>query len=315
MPKGIYTQGVCILLDRPASLDQLEGALADFEIVKRSDTSDAWEFGGPTLVIAYRPEVNGLVAVDTISKPWPDHMGDPTEETMIFGAWSMGHFGPFTFPGGLQRAAQQSWLWKEGKTMPERHKAFVRIRSSYVFGVGDNAPVLPKEYAAIPELEFVTKIATSLLGVPGSLCYFNPNGEVLRDQDGLREALNFAWSNNFPPLDIWSNVRLFNINPEWSLMDTVGNGQLDIPDVEACFHSTSYDFNEVDEFLRNVSLYLLGDGEPIDDDDTMEGPGDIAWQSHRFENGIGDPPRAVLRWLPLDDRPVPKEISHTDPKK
>lgn len=91
-------------------------------------------------------------------------------------------------------------------------------------------------------------------------------------------------------------------------MDTVGNHQLDIPDVEACFHSASFDFNEVDNFLRNVSLYILNHGEVINDGDTMDGPGHCRWQSHQFDNGICDPPRRVLRWLPMDGRQLPVEI-------
>ena len=38
---------------------------------------------------------------------------------------------------------------------------------------------------------------------------------------------------------------------------------LDIPDAEACFHSESFDFNQVDNFLRNISLYVLNNGDVI----------------------------------------------------
>jgi len=308
MPKGMFTQGVCVLLDRPASLDELESALVEFDVRGRRDPSESWAFGGPTLIVAYRPESNGLVAVDTVDQRWPDHMGDATNEAMIFGAWSMGHFGPFAYPGGLQRAAEQCRTWEPGQKIPDRHKAFVRIRSSYAFGAKDDDPVIPDDYESLPELEFVTRLVSSVLDFPGALCYFNPNGEILRDQDGLRESLNYGWANNLPPLDVWSNIRLFNVNPEWTLMDTVGNGQIDIPDTEACFHSDSYDFEEIDNFLRNVSLYVANNGEVINDGDTMDGPGGIRWQSRQFENGICEPPRRVLRWLPMDDRPVPPEI-------
>jgi hypothetical protein len=66
--------------------------------------------------------------------------------------------------------------------------------------------------------------------------------------------------------------------------------------------------NQVANLLRNVSLYILNNGEVVNEGDTMDGPGGIRWQSHQFENGICDPPRRVLRWLPLDDRQVPHEI-------
>lgn len=308
MPKGMFTQGACILLDRRVTLDEIEKLLTEYDIRQRVHASKEWAFGGPTLVIAYQPERNGLVTVDVVDRQWPDHMGDAKNEPMVFGAWSMGHFGPLAYPGGLQRAAQQCWSWESGRNVSDRHHAFIRIRSSYVFGAGDNDPILPDDYESLPELEFVTKLAATLLDLPGALCYFNPNGEILRDRDGLRESLNYGSANDLPPFDAWSNVRLFEVNPEWTLMDTVGNGQLDIPDVEACFHSESFDLNEVGNFLRNVSLYVLNHGEVINDGDTMDGPGGIRWRSHQFKYGICDPPRRVLRWLPADDRPVPPEI-------
>jgi len=297
-----------VLLDWPVSLDDIEPALNGFDIRSRRDMSESWEFGGPTLVLDYRPESNGMIVVDVVDRCWPDLMGDPKNEPRLFAAWSMGQFGPFAFPGGLQRAGQQCWSWEGGRTIASRHKAFIRIRSTYLIGGSGESPVMPDDYEAMPELEFVTKMASAILEIPGALCYFNPSGEVVRDGDHLRESLNYAWTNGLPPLSVWSNIRLFKLNPEWSLMDTVGNSQLDIPDIEACFHSESFEPNEVDNFLRNVSLYLIEKGEVIKDGDTMDGPGEIHWQSRQFENGISDPPRRVLRWLPLDNRQPPREI-------
>lgn len=308
MPKGMFTQGICVLLDRAPSLDQLESALGDFDIYGRHDTYEAWEFGGPTLIVGYRPDANGFVAIDVVDRSWPDDMGDPKEETMIFGAWTMGHFGPFTYPGSLERAAQQCWGWESGSAMPEEHKAFIRIRSSYAFGAQDDDPIMPSDYEPLAELEFVTDLAVSLLDVPGALCYFNPNGEILRDVQTLRETLSYGRSKGIPPLDAWSNIRLFKVDPDWVLMDTVGNDQLDIPDVEACFHSDPYDLAHVDNLLRNVSLYLLQHGEVFDDGDTIDGPGNVTWRAKRFEQGICDPPRRVLRLFPVDDHPVPPEL-------
>ena len=311
MPKGMFTQGVCVLLEETVSLKEIEAVLSEFNVCRHVEANEEWAFGGPTVIVAYRPEVNGYVAIDVVNECWPDHMGDPKNETMVFGAWTMGHFGPFAYPGGLHRATQHCWAWEAGSSLPERHKAFIRIRSGYLFGAKNDDPIIPSDYEPLPEHEFVTKLATSLLDLPGSLCYFNPNGEVLRDQNGLRECLNFGWSHELPPFDAWMNIRLFNVNAEWTLMDTVGSNQLDMPDAEAIFHSESYDFGEVDNFLRNVSLYLLNNGEVIEDGDTMDGPGGIRWQSRQSKNGICDPPRQVLRWFPMDNRPLPPEITKT----
>ena len=314
MAKGQFTQGFCLLCERAPSLDDLAGALGEFEIVKRTEAMGSWTFGGPTLVISFLPAANGYVAVDVVDKTWPDHMGDPKNDPeMIFGAWAMGNFGPYAFPGGLARASQQCWGWSAGKTIAQKHRAFVRIRTSYAFGAKDDDPIIPQNYDPMAELEFTTKVTVALLAVPGILCYFNPNGEVLRHADGVRESLNWGWSHQLPPLDLWSNVRLFNFNEEWSLMDTVGNSQLDMADVE-CVFSRTYEPGEVDGFLRNASLYLLKNGEVIKDNDTMDGPGNVRWQATSLEQGIIDPPRRVIRFVPQDGRQLPRELAEAGKK-
>ena len=309
MPKGQFTHCACVLLDQAPSLDELKKLLADFEVRNQIDAGDQWAFAGPTLIIDFQPEQNGFVSVDIVDRPWPDEMGDPQTDAILFGAWTLGHFGPSTFPGGLERAAQQCWAWEPGETMPQRHKAFVRIRTSYVFGGDKNAPVIPPNYDPVGEMEFATRLATAILNAPQALCYFNPNGEILRDKADIQESLNFAAEHGFPALDIWSNVRLFKINDEWALMDTVGNEQLDIPDVEAVFATDNYDPNEIDNFLRNVSLYLHKEGEIINDNDTMDGPGNVPWQAQQLEEATSGPPRRVLRWHPLDGSALPAEVA------
>jgi len=305
MPKGTFTQTLCVLLKGPVSRNALEETLGKFKIRGRHDAAEEWAFGGPSITVAFRPKVNGYVVVDIVERSWPDGMGNPHRDTMVFGAWGMGGFGPFTYPGGLQRAAQQCWAWEPGKTIADHHTGFIRIRSSYVFGSDEDAQVMPDDYEPATELQFVTEIAVAVLGLPEALCYFNPNGEVLRDLQGVRESLEYARSAKLLPLDLWSNIRLFNLNDDWSLMDTVGNGQLDLSDIEACF-SRRYDCGEVDRFLRNVTWYLFQKGEVIKDGDTMDGPGEIRWKARSFEKGLTDPPRHVLSWFPLDGlEPLP----------
>jgi len=312
MPKGMFTQGLCVLLQEPVTVDEIESALGDFEILKRPEHNFDWQFSGPSLTLAFDLPRNGLVSVDCVDRLWPDHMGDAENESTTFAAWSMGHFGPFAWPGGLERASTQCWAWEEGKTVAAQHASFLRVRCSYAFGADDDRPIMPQDYDPLRELLFVTQIVDALLNLPQALCYFNPNGELLQNQKQLRDTLDFGSTHELPPLDAWSNVRLFHFDEDWILMDTAGNLQLDIADVEACFHRASYDLGQIDNFLRNASLYLLNNGDIINDRDTMDGPGDIAWQAHHFDNGICDPPRTVLRWLPMDGRPVPDAIRADD---
>lgn len=309
MPKGMFTQGLCVLLRSPVQIEQLEPMLRDFEVCAKREATEDWEFSGPSFTVAYLPAANGYVSIDIANEPWPDGMGDPVHQPTLFGAWSMGFFGPFAFPGSLRRACEQSWSWGGAKASADAHQGFIRVRLSYAFGADDDAPIMPNEYVALPELEFLTRIVDSLLDLPEALCYFNPNGEVLRDRNGLRGILEFDRQHQLPAIDAWTNVRMFRLQSEWMLMDIVGCKQLDLPDAEALFRDDAYQCAEVANFLQNIALYLLQQGQIIRDGDTMDGPGGIRWQCRYRENSACDPPRAVFRWYPLDGYPIPDEIA------
>jgi hypothetical protein len=301
--KGLFTQGVAVLLKEPVPLDDIEPFLGPFKIVKRNDEFKNWEFGGPTLVLAYRPEVNGLVSVDVVDRPWPDSMGDPKTETMLFGAWSMGHFGPSAFPGNLERARQHCYVWKQGSETAGQHQSFIRIRTSYAFGLPD-APVMPKDCKAADELNFITKIVMELLKHPAALCYFNPGGELLAERPRMEKVIEHYEKAGMPPIDLWSNRRMFKFNENWMLMDTVGMQQLDLDDVETCFRSDRFNPNDIALFLGNTSLYLAGKGPVIKNGETIDGPGKVLFRAMECENGMTAPPRRTLRFRP-EDRTVP----------
>jgi hypothetical protein len=302
MAKGFFSQGLVVLFETAPSLDELANAIAPRPVVKRMDAARLWPFGGPSLLTPFRSDVNGYVAIDVVDREWPDDMGDPKDDTGVFGAWSMGHFGPHTFPRALLRAGQQSWHWRGAAADAGRHRAFVRARSSYVFGARGNAPVLPADYAPLPELLFVTEIAEAILAIASALCYFNPNGECLYRRDSVSSLLARHKESGPVAQELWCNVRMFQLpaDASWLLMDTVGMAQLDAPDHEACFPKDRYEAREVAGFLRSAADYACERGPVIQNGDTMDGPGGIRWQGARFENGLADPPRKVLRWLPLD---------------
>lgn len=308
MPRGIYTQTVCLLLRDEVTLAQLHPLLNRYGIRNEVRASENWGFGGPTYVINYRPDANGYVAVDVVNHPWPDSMGDPQQNPEIFGAWSISCFGPATFPGGLHRAMQQSWIWPEGKAAPNEHQGFIRVRSSYAFGDDEKAPLVPDDYDAEQDLEFVTKVAQSLLVLPQVLCYFNPGGEVLRSRELTEDCLEFSAEHNLPALELWSNVRPFLMNEQFFLMDTVGNEQLDLPDIEVVC-SRDYEPSEIEGYLRNITYHLLSNGvDSIQDKSTMPGPSNVPWQAHHFERGLMVPPRRVICLIPMDGKSTPDEV-------
>ena len=315
MPKGFLSQGVVILFESAPSLDAIASVLSPQEVARRKDAGGDWAFGGPTLLVPFRPEANGYVAIDVAPAQWPDSMGDPHDGTAIFGAWVLGHFGPYTFPGNLMRAGQQAWHWSQARAVASRHAAFVRVRASYVFGGNKDAPVLPAKYDPLAELVFVTEMARRVMKAPGGLCYFNPGGECLYPPDQVDHVMERHRTSGPAAQELWANVRMFALpqDPTWRLMDTVGMGQLDGPDHEACFPLDLYEASEVAMFLRNAADYVFKNGQVIRDGDTMDGPAGIRWQGATFEKGIADPPREVIRWLPYDGRERPNGIEGQAP--
>ncbi|MBB3207470.1 hypothetical protein FHS27_003291 [Rhodopirellula rubra] len=313
MAKGLFTQGIVVLLRESVSIQDIAATIDEFYPSDPIEASEDWTFLGPAVLMNMDEDGSGKVVVDVVDQPWPDAMGDPDSDSeidrKIHEAFGLGNFGPHNSPGSLKRASEQSWVWEAGREIGDQPKAFVRVRSSYVLGQDDDAPILPDDYESFDELALVTEIAAAITELPQAICYFNPNGEVLRDLATLNESFEFAEENDFPPLDLWSNVRLFRLDDDWASMDTVGNAQLDLLDVEACFHAESYDFAEVEQFLRLVTCFLEEAEEPIESGDSMEGPGDVIWRVWELEGSIGSPQRKVLRCLPQDDREVPPQCA------
>lgn len=308
MAKGLFTQGIMVLLRQSITIQEVAECLNDFSPSEPLPAADDWTFLGPSILMNMDEDGIGNVVVDIVERPWPDALGHPETEPEVFAGWGLGSFGPHTFPGSLQRAKEQSWVWEEGRSMGEEAVAFLRVRSSYVLGVDDDdAPIIPEGYEAFDELALVTEVAAALTELPQAICYFNPNGEVLRDSKTLNESFELAEENDFPPLDLWSNVRLFKLENNWATMDTIGNEQLDLLDVEACFDTEAYDFAEVESFLRMVTCYLEEQEEPIENGDTMEGPGEKVWKVFYCPEALVSPPRQVLRVMPQDDREIPSE--------
>ncbi|HEY3898454.1 MAG TPA: DUF4261 domain-containing protein [Chthoniobacter sp.] len=308
MAKGFFTQGSVILLKSAPKISEFREYLSGYKVLKEVEGTDEPWLGGPSLVLEYRREVNGFVAVDLVPARWPDHMGDSKQEPMLFGAWSMGHFGPYAYPFGLQRATEQKWRWEKAPDAVNAHTAFLRIRLSYIFGGNPKAVVMPKDCNPEHELQFLTQLTSALLRSPEAICYFNPNGEVLLPKAAVDYSLKHHTEKNVPPLELWSNIRLFNLDAQWLLMDSVGNWQLDTLDHEVAFPKGRFSPQDVDQFIRNITLYLRTNGDVIKDGNTADGPGNVHWQAKRLQKGLSDPPRAVLRWLPYGQEEIPEVL-------
>jgi len=308
--KGFYTQCLVILLRAPVSLHDILDRLSSFQAQANEPGSSDWFRGSLSVTLPFRADANGTVVVDLIDRPWPDQMGDAERETELFGAWHMGHFG-VTWPFSLKRACQQSWQWAEGKTVPLSSKAFLRVRTTYLVNASKDSLVMPTDYEPLSELKFVTRVAAVLAGLPQAISYFDPAGERVWEPKRFADYFSRADAEGGLPIDVWCNVRLYNLDDRakgWCLMDTVGMAQLDAADHEAIFPSARYKTGEVAGFLLNIAAYIAQNGPVIANGNTVDGPGDLHWQATHAEQGQVTPPRAVLRWLPMDGRPVPPAV-------
>jgi hypothetical protein len=124
------------------------------------------------------------------------------------------------------------------------------------------------------EMMFLSRAAIALLKAPGVICYFNRNGEVLRDCASFRRVWDACAEQRTMPLPLRTNILFLNICKTLGVMDTVGNNQLEVRDVEAVFPSARYDTADIDYYLRNVTHYLLGVDRDMRSGEEIDGPGE-----------------------------------------
>jgi hypothetical protein len=313
--RGTFQQGVCVLLEAAPTVAAVTKLLTgDFEVLRVSEPSassqSSWEFGGPWALLDYRSELNGLVQVDVVDRAWPDGMGE--RDSTLFGAWALGHFGPCTYPGALERAVANAWTWPAARTLAPRHAAFLRVRLSYLFGAAPQALIKPEGADPLDELRFATQVQLALMALPGALAAFNPNGELLLSAELLRQRLERDRRGEATAVDAWANVRRYRPAEGWLLFDTVGLGQLDLTDHQAILPFGHPSAQEVPGLLHSMADYDVERGGVLGPGDTSTDLAGQDWVAHGEGEARVDPPRPVLRWRP-EGVEVPEALLGTDP--
>lgn len=308
--KGFYTQTLVILFSETPDLGLIRMTVerSGFHVRSVEDESDWKEMQGAALMLDWQPEVNGCCVLDVIDHPWPDDMGDPEENPSLFSAWTMGAFGPFTEPGALERARTFGCPVPEAEAAAG-HAAFVRVRMTYVFGAGDDAPIRPGDHDPRMELEWLFQLCLAVMEVPGALLFFNPNGEVLMPREDLAAHIDASRDAKVLPLMAIAKARLFAVEDGWQMVDTVGLAQLNLPDHEVAIPpETAFPADAAIRFCWNVSLYLADSGNTIETGHTADGPGGQPWRAETREQSSFSPPRAVTHWTLDSAAPEPPSI-------
>jgi hypothetical protein len=257
--------------------------------------------------LEYREECFGQYVIDIVDRPWPDELDYDKPDSKLHRAWREGCFGISTCPGALDRAKEQSWIWPEGREAIKEANAFLRVRTTFMLDRDEefeDDDWIPCDYYAPEELMEMHWVILALFKLPQVICYFNPQGEVLRDEASFDQTDELYYDNELPALELWSNARLFRVDEQWTLMDTVGNSQLGVPDIEAVFFSEAYSPVDVEQLLRLTTMYLLD--APEEDIQTMEDENKTTWKLSFENDSICDPPRQVVRLTPDDGRAPPK---------
>ena len=156
-----------------------------------------------------------------------------------------------------------------------------------------------KERDPVRELTALTQVAERILrDAVGPVAWFHPAGEVLAAPqaviDGLRRVGPAALVG---PMDLWVGTRLLQAEGGLAVVDTVGMGALQRPDLEAVYPAEAHSNEEITSFLRNVCVYLADRGDVLKEGDGMAGPGG-GWRVQRLSESLVAPPRAVVRLTP-----------------
>lgn len=298
MPSPIHSQAVCVLFERAPESEAVFGAVQDQAAWQRrpafdDGTGTGWMLAGPSL----RAPLDGgpAVIVDVVARPWPDQP-EEFDDSRLRERWREAHFGPFSYPGGLVRAAHLSGEAGESGLVG-RARAFVRLRTCPALGDG------PAPGAA--ELDILTNLGAMILELPGALAWYAPGGELLLTRDQLGPLLRLHSDGGPRPLPAWVSARPFARlaeRPSLVVADTVGAMQLGVRDVELVLTAAQAErADRVGDFLHGVVRYTLEKGPNIiKPEDRVPGPGAIELEADHLAEGISGPPRPVVRLGPPD---------------
>ena len=65
---------------------------------------------------------------------------------------------------------------------------------------------------------------------------------------------------------------------------------------------------EIESFLRTATRLMLQTGEEVEDGCAAVGPGEMDWLALECADGLSDPPRPTIRWIPQDGTDPPQEL-------
>ena len=181
-------------------------------------------------------------------------------------------------PSEYDDAIQQTWDWPEKQEAIAQSKHCILVTEVMGRGleVEDRLEILQAVMHVIIENGGVTAISQS-----NARCLLNPQTYIQHHADG------YVYYGVI-------NVRFFNIsNHEGDmLMDSVGGSVFGVPDVQC--HFRGLDPSDISRFVFNSAVYLIQNGDVIEDGHTLAGIEQGSKWRCQHEDALVAPERVVL---------------------
>jgi hypothetical protein len=244
------------------------------------------------LSVSYPKVPGSRVVIDVVHESWDDAQGDPEKDAMRYLAWTLGALGGYCHPGGFGRAIRPGGGRRRDWGHIQEHAGYVRVR--LLMPVGDERADAGRDVRDLHgELEFMSWLVVTLLDLPGTMTYFNPAAEILMDREAMARHLERVNSRDRHPMPLWVNRREIELGSGWRLVDTLGNGQLGLPDLGAFFKGERSATMLLD-FINEMSHHMYASGQRLGDDDTVSDTLGHVWRVSKHEASLGAPARPVV---------------------
>lgn len=309
--KILYTHLVAILFSKLPDANQLRECFPGLTQQGRSSRDGKPEefnmLQGDGFSVIWNAATGESAEIDIQAAHWPDDHGAASGDGPTIVASHMGALGPGAGAGGLERACQQAWYWKEAGAAVARHTAFVGIRmcGGALEGNAESSPAGAK-------LQWMVESAARIAQLPGAIAFFNPGAEVVRTPEELLEAQALAHGESRPAVETFLAMRRW-INDGWDLFDVVGMGQFDLPDMEFATPQGTLLPSDCFPCLANLCLYLIEKGDIMQTGHTVDGPHGHRWKAMKCAKSVAPPERPVIRWWPESGPVPPASLNPVDP--
>ena len=180
----------------------------------------------------------------------------------------------------LHNSFGQSWSWTEAEET---------VRNcSYEILITD---LMSRNLDYKERIEYFQKFVASIVSAMNPSAIWVRNSEMILKPTDFLEKSN---QNNYQNINVFMNVRLFNIQETEGemIMDTLGLNSLGLPDFE--FRFANYDAQQIAGLLFNYGYYIFENGVVIEHGNTIEGIEENSKWKCYFNHSQLEPKRIVI---------------------